>query len=146
MDTLESLLDRLGERTGLADRQIGLQLLKVSHGAVTSWRTRRAFPDDDQAIALADALQLPHEYVLAIVRRERSKSKAARDAWQRIVDTFGRAAALAFFVLAPFSLPHDARANFTFAGIVFAVPVGRRATRPEYTLYALLRWLLGGRP
>jgi len=88
MDTTRDLLNALRERAG-SDRKAA-SMLGVSQQSFSSWR-RYAFPEDDHARAIADALGLDPAHVLAIVYSDRAKSPDTRAVWQRIAATFGSA-------------------------------------------------------
>lgn len=92
METTRDLLNALRERAG-SDRKAAAQL-GVSQQSFSSWR-RYAFPEDDHAKAIADALGLDPAHVLAIVYSDRAKSPETRAVWQRIAATFSKAAGAA---------------------------------------------------
>ena len=85
-------MNALRERAG-SDRKAAAQL-GVSQQSFSSWR-RYAFPEDDHARAIADALGLDPAHVLAIVYSDRAKSPDTRAVWQRIAATFSKAAGAA---------------------------------------------------
>lgn len=62
----------------------GLQrVLRVSKQAISRYRKRHGFFDDEVAITVADELGLPRAHVLAIVAAERAKSERVKKAWQQ---------------------------------------------------------------
>jgi len=82
----------------------GLQrILGVSKQAISRYRKRHGFFDDEVALTVADELGLPHAHVLAIVAAERTKSERVRKAWQRA------AAATAAAVLVVLGAEHGAQ-------------------------------------
>ena len=118
MDTLDKLLDTLSERAG-SDRKIA-PMLGVAFATISAWRTRRAFPEDDQAVKLAELLKMPDEYVLAVVRSERTKSERAKKAWRRIAAQFRDAAVVAVVAVGAAVgalTPSPAQAGFNNSGI-----------------------------
>ena len=88
METTRDLLNALRERAGSDRKAAGM--LGVSQQSFSSWR-RYAFPEDDHARAIANALGLDPAHVLAIVYSDRAKSPDTRAVWQRIAATFGSA-------------------------------------------------------
>lgn len=101
MKTVNDLLDALNARTGLSDRKLGA-LFGAGEGAVTAWRTGRAFPADEKIPEIARVLDLEPAYVAAIVNGARAKSDETRAMWQRVAQAFGKAAMLAIISAAPF--------------------------------------------
>ncbi len=70
-------------------------LVGITQPSFSQWRRGHAFPDDEQAMKIAEVLQLAPEYVLAAVRADRTTSRKARAVWVRIAEQFGKAAAVA---------------------------------------------------
>lgn len=112
METLDKLLDRLADKAG-SDRKIG-PMLGASHAAVSAWRTRRAFPDDEKCRRMAELLKLDNAYVLAIVHGERAKSAEVKAAWRRIAQAFATVLLTVGAVAAP--SPAEARFDINSGG------------------------------
>lgn len=109
-----ALLDALRERAGGSDRKAA-PLVGVSQATISLWRRGMNYPDDEQALKIADVLQLPPEYVLAAVRADRTSSRKARAVWLRIAEQFGKAATVAALAIgaASFGMPGPAQAGTT---------------------------------
>lgn len=85
MDTFHDLLDRAKARTG-SDRRTAAAI-GITQGSVSDWRNGK-HPSDEQALKLAELVELDGAYVLALVRASRAKSDAARDTWRRVAQAF----------------------------------------------------------
>lgn len=103
-----ALLDALRAHAG-SDAKAA-PLVGVRQSAVSQWRRGHAYPDDEQAMKIAEVLQLAPEYVLAAVRADRTSSRKARAVWLRIAQQFGKAAAVAAFTIGAGILPAPAPA------------------------------------
>lgn len=63
------------------------KFLGVSQPTTSKWSTGRALLDDDHAIRVADLLDLPHGYVLAMIEEERAERMGrakVRVAWRDV--------------------------------------------------------------
>lgn len=110
MKNLQHLLDELRLRAG-SDRKASI-LVGVSQASYSAWRRGHARPDDDQARRIAELLQLDAAHVAAVLHAERAKTDETRAMWQRVAETFSRAAVLAIVSAAPFMLtPRAAQAE-----------------------------------
>lgn len=81
---------------GLArnDSDIARQI-DATRAAVSSWRTGRRAPDDDQAVKIAELLGKDPGEILAECAAARAKTPETRRAWERIAARMAGAAALA---------------------------------------------------
>lgn len=85
-------------------------LVGVSQMSFSRWRLGQSFPTDDNALKIAELLKIDQAYVLAIIRRDRADSDEARSAWQRIAETFAKAAGIAVLAIGGVSAPPPAQA------------------------------------
>jgi transcriptional regulator with XRE-family HTH domain len=77
-------LDAVRKRHGLpSDRKLAAHL-GIDQPRVVAYRKRRRTLDPDACIAVAAALKLPPEYVLASVQAERAKRTEHRKLWERL--------------------------------------------------------------
>lgn len=101
MQNYDELLLAIMRRAGSERRAAAL--FGIAPTSFNAWQRGRALPDDDQAAKIAQILDLDPAYTLAVVHLERARKKECErgvtDAWRRIVDMLGKAAALAFFAI-----------------------------------------------
>lgn len=107
IELVEAIRDQAG-----SDRKAAA-LFGITQASFSRWRAGDDFPTDDNAVLIAELLKLDDAYVLAIIRRDRAKSKRAKAAWQRVADAFGKAAAVAAFTVAALGGAPEARADLT---------------------------------
>lgn len=107
----KTLLDALKALAG-SDRKAAARI-GVSQQAVNRWRLGHSRPDDDSARRIADALQLDHAYVLAVLHADRAETDETRATWQRIAAQFSKAAAVVMVASAGLLGAPEARADLT---------------------------------
>jgi hypothetical protein len=106
-DFLDSLKSRLICRS---DAELG-ERMKWKAAQVSRYRTLRSTFSDDTALKVAELCQLRPEYVFACMKVQQAQRADAREAWQRIADALGKAAALAVIAATPFLVAPEARAG-----------------------------------
>lgn len=135
METVVDLITAVRDQYG-SDRKAA-PALNVTQATFSRWRNGDTSLTDDNALRIAELLKRDPAYVLAIVRHDRTQSEIAKKVWRRVAAQFGKAAALAAFVVAPFMSPQDSRAAFDTSAYCAALPCdGERPSnaRHEYTL------------
>ena len=81
----DDLLNNLRDRLQIpSDYQLAKEL-QISRAAVSTWRNEKDAPGDDIALKIADFLELPRCYVVAICHRERARSDEVRAFWDAVV-------------------------------------------------------------
>lgn len=60
------------------------RLIGVTRAAVSDWRNSRRVPDDEQAVALAELLEIEPGELLAEAGAARARSEKTRAAWERV--------------------------------------------------------------
>lgn len=108
-DFCELLFAKTNTRTVYAlAKYLGRQQTTVSR-----WVKGAGAFGDDEAVQVAEILELPAEYVLACCAAERTKSPAARSAFERVADSLrtSMAALVAALCVAGISIPERSYAN-----------------------------------
>lgn len=93
MTTIE-LLDELKSLNDNASDYRIAQILNVNKSAVSKWRLKKSFFDDEVCEQVAELTGHHPEYVLACIHAERAKSDSLRLAWSHIAVRFATAACL----------------------------------------------------
>lgn len=118
MQTTNDLLDAVKSRYGLASDYALAKKIGMSRERISKYRHTGGALADENAVLVAELLDLPPGYVLACAAFERAKSDVSRSAWSHAADVlkrFGAAAAVLLSVVAPVHLlPTEAEANQTF--------------------------------
>ena len=60
------------------------RIIGVTRAAVSDWRNGRRIPDDEQAVALAELLEIEPGELLAEAGAARARSEKTRKAWERV--------------------------------------------------------------
>lgn len=110
MNTIE-LLDAVKNRYGLPSDYALAKRLGMSSERISKYRTRGGALAEDNALKVAQLLELDEGYVLACMEAERAHSTAAKRAWEKLADRLksgGVAAALLLLVAAPAPTPANA--------------------------------------
>lgn len=124
MQTTIDLVTAIRDHAG-SDRKAA-PLFGVTQATFSDWRNGDAFPTDDNAIRLAELLNLQDVYVLAVVRRDRATSTRAKNAWQRVAEQFKDAAVVAALAIGTGMIASPSPAQ--------ARTVGFDITETQYTL------------
>lgn len=134
------LLDLLAKKAR-SDRQAAL-VLGVTQGSYSKWRRGIAYPEDEQAITIANYLQMPPAVVLLIVRADRTGSREARNIWLRIAEQVGRAATVAAVAIGASATPSPAPAqgNSSAPGQGLCIMLSRRRRNSSSTRDQLARF------
>lgn len=138
MDSIRDLIDTLRAKSG-SDNKSG-PLIGVSGVTVSRWRTGRDFPTDENALKLAELLDLDAAYVLAVIRADRAKSDEARATWQRIAQAF----ATVLVTVGALGTPGQAEARFNNNPARVPSPLGANATEIHIALRRRRRTRRGG--
>jgi transcriptional regulator with XRE-family HTH domain len=85
--------------------------LGITRGAYSNWMNKRAIPDDDYVLEIAQAIGLNEGYVAACFHAARAKTPKGQQLWQKIANTFRNSAAVVFVALIGISAPTDANAT-----------------------------------
>jgi transcriptional regulator with XRE-family HTH domain len=72
----------------------------IGHARLSNWRTGKDIPDDSAVLQICQVTGLPADYWLARAQAARTKSPAARAAWESIAARFA-----AGFLLCAVALP-----------------------------------------
>jgi hypothetical protein len=113
METTNELLDQVKARHGLKSDYALAKHLGMSSERISKYRTRGGALAEDNALKVAQLLELNEGYVLACMEAERAHSEAAKRAWARLADFVkhhGAAAALLLLVGVPALAPAPAEA------------------------------------
>lgn len=62
--------------------------LGITRGAVSNYRAKRSFLDENTALRAAELLEISPSFVLAVAQSERAKCTKAREAWLKIAEHF----------------------------------------------------------
>lgn len=133
METTQDFLDALKIRLNLrSDYALGKHM-GVTSMTMSRWRAGGAFSDDN-AIRVADLLEIPRAYVIACMGAQNSEPDTeSSGVWRQIADAFRDKVALWLAAIALSSLgffgaaPSDAAQNFAVNNIHYAK--ARRALR-----------------
>lgn len=104
METTNQLLDRIKEKYGLKSDYALAKAIGMSRERISRYRNSSGELGDDAALKVAELLDLDPGYVLACMSHQRTKSDAARHAWERLADLVKRhgvAAGMAILAAAP---------------------------------------------
>lgn len=125
MSSFQDLLNALRQRAG-SDAKAA-PLVGIKQSSFSQWRRGHAAPDDEQAVKIAEYLQLDPALVLVLVRIERTRSRKARAAWLRVAERFKDAAAVAALAIgaATLGMPSPAQAR---------LDISSTAAPTQYTL------------
>lgn len=95
MKTTVEFLDAVRVKRGLtSDNQLAI-FLGCTRQAISGYRYKRTFLDDEIAMRVADTLDIDPAFVLACVHAERERNLEVRAVWERIANlSMGVAAAL----------------------------------------------------
>lgn len=113
METTNQFLDQVKVRHGLPSDYALATKLGITRAQVSKYRNRGDELGDETALKVAELLDLDPGYVLACMNHQRTKSEAARAAWEQLADLVKRhgvAAALVLFAAAPGLTPTPANA------------------------------------
>lgn len=113
METTNELLDKVKARYGLPSDYALAAKLGMSRERISKYRTIGGALADENALKVAELLDLNPGYVLACMEAERTHSDAARAAWEKLADFVkhhGAAAALLMLVAVPALNPTPANA------------------------------------
>lgn len=98
---LDEAIDRdLAANDSDIGRKIG-----ATRAAVSSWRTGRRAPDDDQAVRLAELLGKEPGELLAECCAARAKSQVTRAAWEKVAARMAGATLGLLLLTSPFESP-----------------------------------------
>lgn len=138
METTNQLLDAIKARYGLPSDYALAAKVGITRSGISGYRHGRTKLGDEQALKVAELLELDEGYVLACMEAERTHSEAARRAWEKLATRLksgGVAAALLLLVATPAPTPANAAPLLASAGDCILCKI-RRAV-------ALLRSSLG---
>lgn len=124
------------------------KFLDLEQGRISLYRTGRRTLDPETCIAVAGALELPPEYVLASVQAERAKRSEHRRIWERLAELAKRsnAAALVGFVAIGAGAPALMAALERAGQCIFCQIVRRWRFRVIRSTATYSRSLLGFQP
>lgn len=104
MKTTNDFLDMLKAKRGLASDYALGKLLGYSTSRIGNYRKNRSFLEDDQAVLIAEMLEIDPAIVLASVHYERAKKAEEKAVWKGIFEKLGGLAAGVMLGFALFSL------------------------------------------
>lgn len=126
---------------GLADNDSDIaRKIGTTRAAVSSWRTGRRSPDDEQAVKLALLLGRDPGELLAECGAARAKTPATRKVWERMAARMASYGITALVLIMPIEKAKDARA-YGVTDDIQRVPVFRR--KKEEMIQKLKRLLQG---
>lgn len=111
MDTTNQLLDKVKNRYRLRSDYALAKALHMSRERISKYRTKGGALAEENALKVAEMLELDEGYVLACMEAERAQTDAARSAWERLADRLksgGVAAALLLLLVTPAPTPANA--------------------------------------
>lgn len=124
METTTQLLDKVKSRYHLPSDYALAKRLGMSSERISKYRRKGGALAEENALRVAELLELDEGYVLACMEAERAQSDAARKAWERLADRLksgGTVAALLLLVAVPALSPTPAEAAPARAGAVVCI-------------------------
>lgn len=103
MQTTNDFLDMLKARRGLASDYAVAKFLGCSPSRISNYRSKRSHFGDDEAILMAELLEIDPAYVLANIHAERAKDEVQKRVWKDLVKRLGGTAAALLLVVCVFS-------------------------------------------
>lgn len=88
MKKTTELLDDIKSKHGLSSDYALAKFAGISKQAISNYRARKSFLDDEMAEKVARLLELSPAYVIACAHAERAKSDPQRRIWESIADKF----------------------------------------------------------
>lgn len=99
---LKHVLARLIVKAGSERR--AATLVDVSNTAYNDWMKGRSYPSEEKALRIAKELDLPREFIVALVNFERAKTPVLKELWWKILDQMKDAAVIAIMAIGAASL------------------------------------------
>lgn len=93
MNTTNEFLDAVKAKTGAGSDYKLANILEVTRGGISSYRTGRTCLDDETCLKVASILEIDPAMVFAAIYAERSKNADAKAVWKSLFEKLGGVAA-----------------------------------------------------
>lgn len=122
MQTTNDFLDMLKSRLGLASDYALSKFLGCGQSRISNYRNGRSHLGDEEALLMAELLEIDPAYILATVHAERAKGEVQKRVWADIIKKIGGvAAALLLCIYALPLLSNHADGMFVLVEYVYYV-------------------------
>ncbi len=113
MKTSLQMLDAMKIRIGVQSDYALAKHLGFTKSFISAVRAAKSGFGDENGLIVAEVLNEPPEYILALLHAERSKGNLSQKVWESIAATFARNVCILIMVLTPFLPAENAYAATT---------------------------------